>query len=220
MNKDVLISPAIKYQPQWYAMDIWMQETFSRIDLSKLLLYFVDICDDRVLPFLAEEFDVLGKKGWDFCRNKDEQRALIRMSIQLHRFKGTPWAVKRAMEQAGLTGFTLTENTGSGPTGWAVFRISVPFSLMPTDPTIVLNAIALANVYKNARSVMEGIFFTGLDFEDGVSLNEQDLIIDGDPTTMGDGVGTMASFRYDGAVAYDGSRNWADELDCITITLV
>lgn len=220
MNKDVLIVNPIKYQQQWYAMDIWMIETFKRIDLSKLLIYFVDICDDRVLPLLAEEFDVLGVKGWDFCRNKDEQRALIRMAIQLHRYKGTPWAVKRAMEQAGLTGYVLTENTGSGPTGWAVFRISVPFSMMPADPQIVLNAIALANVYKNARSVLEGIFFTGLDFDDGVSLDEQDLVVDGDPTLMGDSMGTAAHFLYNGAVAYDGSRNWADELDCIVITIV
>ena len=219
-NKDVLISPAMKYQPHWWALDIWLQETFRGIDLSKLLIYFVEVCDDRVLPLLAEEFDVLGVKGWDFCRNKEEQRSLIKMAIQLHRYKGTPWAVRRAIEQAGLTGYVLTENTGSGPTGWAKFKVEVPFSLMPTDPTVVLNALALVNVYKNARSVLDGVTFTGLDFEDGVSMDEQDLVIDGDPTLMGDSVGTMASFRYDGTVAHDATRNYMPELDCIVINIV
>lgn len=220
-NKDVLISPALKYQPHWWAMDIWLQETFREIDLSKLLIYFVEVCDDRVLPLLAEEFDVLGVKGWDFCRNKEEQRSLIKMAILLHRYKGTPWAVERALEQAGLTGYVLTENSGSGPTGWANFRVDVPFSLMPTDPMVLTNALALVNVYKNARSVLEGIYFTGVDFEDdSVALGEEDLIIDGDPTLMGDGMSVGAAFLYDGTVLYDGSRNYAQELDTIVITIV
>lgn len=201
-------------------MDVCIQEMMRRVDLSQLLLYFVEVVDDRVLPFLAEEFDVLGVKGWDFCRNKDEQRALIKMAIQLHRYKGTPWAVERAMEQAGLIGAILVENSGTGPTGWAMFRIEVPVGLMPADPMVLLNALALAKVYKNARSVLEAILFTGLDFEDSVTLEENDLVIDADATLLGDSSAITGGFRYDGANRYNTTRNYADETDCIVINII
>ena len=222
MNQNVILADSVKYQPQWYAMDIWMQQTFKRIDLSKLLIYFVSVVDSDVLPFLAQEFDVLGTKGWDYATTDDEQRDLIRKAVQLHRYKGTPWAIKQVMAQAGLIGATLLEGTGTGPGGWAVFRIVLDITVLAPDPAQIANAVTLINLYKPQRCILEGLFYTNLDFTetDGLSMDEEDLIVDADETISGDGMAMHGIFRFDGSVLCDGSHNCSQDLDTIFIELI
>ncbi len=158
-DRYLVIADSIKYQPHTYAFDIWMQQFFRRLDVSKLLIYMVDTVSIDVLPILANEFDVMGNKGWNFCETEDEQRALIKQAVQLHRYKGTPWAIEQVIEQAGLTGAVLMEGVGTDPdTGWAVFRIVPPVET-PSDPAVNEKLVALVNVYKNARSVFEGVLY-------------------------------------------------------------
>ena len=220
MNRNVIIADSIRYQQQWYAMDIWMQQTLKRIDVSKLLIYFIDTVDAAVLPFLAQEFDVLGIKGWDFATTEAQQRALIKKAVQLHKYKGTPWAVEQVVAQAGYVDAVLVERCGTDPvTGWAIFRIEVDITANPFDGDMVNTATLLVNAYKRQSSLLDGIYFTGLNFNDDVDIKDGTLLTDaGD--VFGDGLTMTGSFLYDGSVAYDGSRNYCQDSDTIVINLI
>lgn len=191
------------------------------MNVSQLLLYFVDVVNPAVLPILAQEFDVLGIKGWDFATTTDAQRALIKKAIELHKYKGTPWAIEQVILQAGLTGGVLQENVGSDPdTGWAIFRVVLDTSVILPDPVQVANAITLINLYKNQRSVLEGLLYTGFNFSDGLTLSENNLVIDADETLSGDLMNTIGVFRCDGTVLCDGSRNCSQDSDTIFIQII
>lgn len=62
-------------------------------------LWNPDTCPAAVLPWLAWAFHV---DGWDDSATERQQRDAIKMSVLLHRKKGTPWAVKRALATLGL----------------------------------------------------------------------------------------------------------------------
>jgi phage tail P2-like protein len=55
----------------------------------------------------------LGYKGWKLANTEDDKRSLIKKAIELHRYKGTVWAVKEAMKSIGFTDAVLIEHTGS-----------------------------------------------------------------------------------------------------------
>ena len=81
----------------------------SDLDLSPILVYMVDQVPSDVLPFLAEQFSVMGYDGWLMCSTDDERRALIKRAIELHRYKGTRWAVREIIKIIGYTDVTFTE---------------------------------------------------------------------------------------------------------------
>lgn len=64
-----------------------------------LALWDVDACPAAALPWLAWALHV---DGWDEGATETEKRDAIRQSVRLHRKKGTPWALKRALETLGI----------------------------------------------------------------------------------------------------------------------
>lgn len=46
-------------------IDEVMRDRLAMLPLDKLLIYLVDTVDAKALPYLAEQFDVLGFKGWE-----------------------------------------------------------------------------------------------------------------------------------------------------------
>lgn len=80
-----------------------LTERIQGLDVSKLLVYLIDLVDADALPHLADQFHVLGLEGWNAALTEDSRRALIQSAIELHRHKGTPWALKRALAPLGLT---------------------------------------------------------------------------------------------------------------------
>jgi|GEM_PF-810673 len=223
MDKNVILADSIKYQPHLYAFDILMQQTFRRMDVSQLLIYFIDTVNAEALPYLAQEFDVLGIKGWDYAADETAQRELIKKAIELHRYKGTPWAVEQVIAQAGLTGAVLEESVGDdADTGWAVFRVVLDIGTIAPDPAQIANATTLINLYKNARSKLEGIFYTGLNFTEtsGMAMTEGNLLIDADETISSDSMSATGVFLFDGTVTLDGSRNCSQDSDTIVIQLI
>jgi phage tail P2-like protein len=65
-----------------------------------------DSCPADLLPWLAWALQV---DIWDKDWSDDTQRAVIRGAIEVHRRKGTPWAIKRALLNAGYGDATLSE---------------------------------------------------------------------------------------------------------------
>lgn len=81
----------------------------AALDLSPLLVYLVAVADEGVLPFLAEQFSLLGADGWALAESDLARRSLIRSAIELHRFKGTPWAIREVFRRLGFGEVSLIE---------------------------------------------------------------------------------------------------------------
>lgn len=74
-----------------------LTERLGQLDLSVLLVYLVDLVGAELLPVLAEQFHVMGDEGWLLANTDDQRRTLIKRAVELHRYKGTVWAVKEAL---------------------------------------------------------------------------------------------------------------------------
>jgi hypothetical protein len=79
-----------------------LSDRLGSLDKAALLVYLVDLVTPEALPHLAEQFHVMGLEGWAAADTEDARRQLIKQSIELHRHKGTPWAMKRALAPLGL----------------------------------------------------------------------------------------------------------------------
>lgn len=73
-------------------------------------LWNADTCPAHLLPWLAWALQV---DIWDNSWSDDAQRAVIRGAITVHRRKGTPWAIKRALANAGYGDAILSEGFSS-----------------------------------------------------------------------------------------------------------
>lgn len=95
------------------------------------------------------------------------QRSLVKMAIQLHRFRGTPWSIANALAILGWTSVSIAEGqTSWGGTqypsneGWAVFRVMIQLqSGQALDPSAPGIATAAVNFFKPARSLLDSLIF-------------------------------------------------------------
>ncbi|MEO1750734.1 phage tail protein [Thiofaba sp. EF100] len=74
----------------------------EQLPLDGLLTYLVDTVPAHTLPELVRQFHIGGIEGGLFAATDDERRRLIRDAIALHRKKGTPWSIRRALAQIGV----------------------------------------------------------------------------------------------------------------------
>jgi P2-related tail formation protein len=97
----------------------------------------------------------------------DLQRALLENAIALHRVRGTPAAIKRALAQLGWTSLSLLEGQQSwGGTaypssqGWAVFRVLINLApSQPLDAEDVALVVAVVEFFKPARAWLDSVWF-------------------------------------------------------------
>ncbi len=95
------------------------------------------------------------------------QRELLKVAIPLHRFRGTPFAVKRALGQLGWADIDLLEGQASwggnaypASQGWAVFRVVINLKEgQAVQGAAILLATASINFFKPARAWLDSIWF-------------------------------------------------------------
>lgn len=97
MSKSILPS-SLQTDPNYLALNRILEQ-WQNIDLTKLLIYWLDDVDASALPHLAKQFHVLGLEGWDYATTEAEQRNLLKEAVELHRYKGTPWAVRQGIRR-------------------------------------------------------------------------------------------------------------------------
>lgn len=213
---------------QWLAaMDAVAKERFENLDLSIILMYVVDTAPEPALFYLAEQFDVLGNKGWNLSPTTEERRALVKRAIELHQYKGTPWAIKEALKSVGFDDASIIEGVGIDYDGqydydgvifysggnWATFRviIEIPDGFVIDAGNIEL-ARALILEYKNARSHLIDISFR-LIFNDSVAPNDEFLDLD-DPI-----IDAVSGVTYNGFANYDGANLYNNMPDLIELNI-
>lgn len=132
-------------------------------DLSVLDIFDIDSVDVSVLPHLAVHFNVIGDRGWNLADTELKQRNLLKRALELHLYKGTPFAIKLVCEILGHPIKTITENPGIFYDGsflydgsetysgvkWA--RFDIEFNEDPT-PSELKKLQALINAWKPLRS--------------------------------------------------------------------
>lgn len=130
-------------------------ERFAQLDLTALMVYLVDLVDASALPALAEQFHVQGLEGWLFTTDEREKRELIKQAIELHKYKGTIWAVRRVLEILSLPG-TISEWFEYGGRAY-FFKVNITLEEKGLNEDEFNALITLIHEYKNVRSKLESI---------------------------------------------------------------
>ncbi|KIH01803.1 phage tail protein I [Escherichia coli] len=130
-------------------------ERFAQLDLTALMVYLIDQVDASALPALAEQFHVQGLEGWLFTTDEREKRELIKQAIELHKYKGTIWAVRRVLEILSLPG-TISEWFEYGG-GAYFFKVDIALVDKGLDENLFNDLVELIHEYKNTRSKLEAL---------------------------------------------------------------
>ena len=123
----------------------------SALPVSVSIVNLFDRVDASALASLAEQFHVMGDEGWNLAGTESARRALLKRAIELHRHKGTPWAVRTALETALPTEATIREWFAYGGDPF-FFRVRLDVSDPGLDEAGTTRAVRLIFDYGNVRS--------------------------------------------------------------------
>lgn len=130
-----------------------LMDRLGEIDFSPLLVCLIDLVSASALPHLLEQFHVLGVEGGRLAESDAERRNLIKGSFDAHRYKGTLYSVRRAIESIGLT-CTIQEWFQYGGTPYH-FKVSLDANASEVSAETLALFDAYIQEYKNVRSVLE-----------------------------------------------------------------
>jgi len=141
-------------------------ERWDNWDLTEFLVYLVDTCAASALPYLAEQFNVDGLRGFRVAQTEAEQRELIKQAIVIHKRIGTPWSIKEACRTVGFPIIILEEGVPEypgaepQPEDWARFNVFVSADNDRPVTAEMMNQIrAFITIYKPERSHLQKLGF-------------------------------------------------------------
>jgi phage tail P2-like protein len=217
-NKDVILANSIAGVPHFAAFDLIAKKRLEALQLDALLVYLIDTVSEEALSFLADQFDVLGYKGLRLATTTEQKREVIKRAIELHRFKGTVWAVKEALKTIGYPDAVLTEHVGTGAGAWATFRIEIDAGNNPVSAAAVDELVRMIDEYKNVRSHLLDISYKISFDPDSITLTDESY--EGPAVEDSDDLYVGGDFRYNGAYTYNGDRNYSTDTDILTVTII
>lgn len=127
----------------------------SNLELTCLLVTIIDNVPSDALPHLAEQYHITGNEGWLQSRNDSEKRDLIKRAIEVHRYKGTKYALTKIFDMFGIEG-QIQEwfETGGEP---FTFSVDINFISKGLDYNLIAKLEDLIKEYKNVRSHMSNM---------------------------------------------------------------
>jgi phage tail P2-like protein len=213
-----ILASSIQNVDHFVAFDIIAKKRFSQLQLDAILVYIIDTVDVSAIPALAEQFDVLGYKGMKLATTEEQQRELIKRAIELHRYKGTLWAVKEALKSIGYPDAVITEGVGVGPTGWAEFRIDLDGGANQVSASSIDELVKMVNEYKNTRSHLADISYTIDLGNDDINVLDE---VEANPSQdVEDVVFAGGDFRYNGEEIFNGANNYSQDSDVLEIEII
>lgn len=134
---------------------------FFKIDDSIIGGDLEKLSDEVLLHLLWENHLIKRSEGLALASSKKERANLIRSSIQLHRYKGTPYAIERALEAVNLEGNVEEwfEFDGDPYRFWVELSLNNKLNSMGLIEEMIME-------YKNGRSWFDG--FVILTLEKGI----------------------------------------------------
>lgn len=209
----VAIADSISYLPEFGAWYNVIKETLAEIDLGKLLIYIIDTVDASLLPYFAQQFDVLGYKGLKLAQTEADQREIIKRAIELHRYKGTEWAVKEALKSIGFSDIELIK---TGYDHWAKFGIRITNQSVQLTDSSFFDIIQMVTEYKRAVCVLEEVLIT-IQIVDVLNIEDSEVVINAAISSV-DNLTLSGSLRYDGSAPFNGNHNFTGDGDVFTMT--
>jgi phage tail P2-like protein len=107
-----------------------------------------EIEDESLLDLLAWQFHV---EGYELAQTIEEKRELVKNAIELHRYKGTKYAVEKVLETLSLSGEIKEWFEYDGQP----YRFKVLADISNKTEISINKLISLINDYKNERSWLE-----------------------------------------------------------------
>ena len=134
------------------ALDVQLQKVWE--ELINVVIYprINEIEDEKLLDLLAHQFHV---EGWELTQTVEDKRRLIKNAVELHRFKGTPYAIKKVLEALGLSGDIKEWFQYNGEP--YRFKIEISSPDKEITPQLREQLLRLVEEYKNERSWLEEI---------------------------------------------------------------
>ena len=121
-----------------------------------LILSRIDQLPEPVLDLLAWQFHI---EGWELASSIEEKRALIKSAIELHRYKGTKWAILEVLRLLKLYGEVKEWFEYGGEPHHFKLTISVNRTLQNSNVVLTRELeeklLELVSEYKNVRSWLE-----------------------------------------------------------------
>ena len=144
-----------KFQAIADACDAELEKVYENAEIPAILSR-IDQLPEPVLDLLAWQFHI---EGWELASSIDEKRALIKSAIELHRYKGTKWAIKKVLEALNLSGDIKEWFEYGGEPHHFKLTISVNRTLQNSNVVLTRELeeklLELVSEYKNVRSWLE-----------------------------------------------------------------
>lgn len=154
---DTLLPPPLASDPSLRVLEALGDRLFD-LPREVVLTCLIDLVDASALPHLAWQWSLLDEPIWSLVTTDQDRRELIKNAVELHRYKGTPWAIKRALELVGQPGATLIEGRkpskrgaglarGSGAVrapvwGWATYRVRLTQPITTQQAQLIVRMLA------------------------------------------------------------------------------
>lgn len=131
---------------------------FLRVNQSIIDDNFEEQPDSVLLHLLWENHLLKKSEGLALANSKKERADLIRASIQLHRYKGTPYAIERALKAVKIKGKTEEwfEYDGEPYHFWVELSLNQKLNDLKLIREMIME-------YKNVRSWFEGFVIAALE---------------------------------------------------------
>lgn len=147
------------------AIDLSAKTRFEDLNLASITNLALN-CDERLLPILANAYDV----SIDGLETK-EARKLISKALLLDRYNGTTWAIKEALRAVFPTAVVKEWfNYGGKP---YFFKVKVSTTNISFDERTLNTLERLIYDFKNVRSVLEAIEIEIKSKNDSFNANAQ-----------------------------------------------
>ncbi len=218
-----VLADSIQEIPHIDAFEQLWATRLNAIEIDQVLVYIIDTVTAEALPYLAEQFDVAGYKGYKLATTEADKRRIIKQAIELKRYMGTVWAVKQAMVAVGYGDAELIEGVDEGTPDidWAKFRVVADLGEGKGLNSETASELAgLINEYKNVRSWLLDVSFKLDGLQDQLPpLNDDALRFDYYQPDIVEDLGWKSRF-HDGTYLRNGAINYNDGNDILKIQIL
>jgi phage tail P2-like protein len=130
--------------------DTSFEEIQNQIINALILPRIDEITDENLLDLLAWQLHI---EGYELATTIEQKQSMIKNAFLLHKYKGTPYAIKQVFQSLGITA-ELQEwfQYGGNP---YMFRIWLDTVI--SDEETYIELVKLINEYKNIRSWLDTI---------------------------------------------------------------
>ncbi len=153
---DQELPPALASDERFSILCGLLQESLGGIDINAMLVYLVDLMKPSILSHLADQFSLMDEVAWLLAESDDAKRNLIKSAAELHRFKGTPWAIREVFRVLGFGEIRIDEGVspaaGSDPV-WSLYRVALLERVITNEQAAMLRRLLLTVAPARCRLV-------------------------------------------------------------------